>query len=237
MYMMELRARDARRMSMVLEQSAPAGSRQAMRSEATRKALLEAARKVFARDGFEAARIEDIAAEAGRSRGAFYANFANKEAAIFALRDQALAEYEAEMLRLQAEAVPPEKQLEHFVQWIAKRIPDAGQILVQLEFKQFAARHPELRRKLLLEHLRKQCKVELECVEGRLPSLNGPVTREQQQRMLLVESVLEGLALNHQFSPELLPEEMLQQMVHLLLNAALDWRSGSSEPALEAASE
>jgi AcrR family transcriptional regulator len=224
-------------MSMVLEQSVPAGSRQAMRSEATRKALLEAARKVFARDGFEAARIEDIAAEAGRSRGAFYANFANKEAAIFALRDQAMAEYETEMLRLQAEAVPAEKQLEHFERWIAKRIPDTGQILVQLEFKQFAARHPELRRKLLMEHLRKQCQVELECVEGRLPSRNGPVTREQQQRMLLAESVLEGLALNHQFSPELLPQESLQQMVHLLLNAALSWRSGSAEPALEAASE
>jgi AcrR family transcriptional regulator len=224
-------------MSLVLEESISAGSRQAMRSEATRKALLKAARKIFARDGFEAARIEDIAAEAGRSRGAFYANFANKEAAIFALRNQAMAEYEAEMLRLQTEAVPSEKQLEHFEEWIAKRIPDAGEILVQLEFKQFAARHPELRRKLLLEHLRKQCQVELECVKGRLPSLNGPVTREQQQRMLLVESVLEGLALNHQFSPELLPQESLQQMVHLLVNAALAWRSEASEPALELASE
>lgn len=216
-------------MSITREQSVPAGSRQAVRSEATRKALLEAAKKVFARDGFEAARIEDIAAEAGRSRGAFYANFANKQAAFFALRDQAMAEYESEMLRMQAAAVPIERQREYFEQWIANRIPEGGQILLQLEFKMFAARHPELRRALLAQHLNKQCKVELECVEGLLPSMNAPATREQQQRMLLAEAVLEGLALNHHFSPELLPPESLQKMVDLLFGAAMEWASEKSE--------
>src|SRR5579875_2904476 len=218
-------------MSTSLEPSAPAASRQAMRSETTRKALLEAARKIFARDGFEAARIEDIAAEAGRSRGAFYAYFANKETAFFALRDQAIAEHESEMLRLQAEAVPPERQREHFERWIADRIPHGGQILLQLEFKQFAVRHPELRRELLAQHLQKQCKVELECVEGRLPSMNAPVTEEQQQRMLLVEAILEGLALNHHFSPELLSPEVLQDMVRLVLSAAMQWSRNPSAHA------
>ena len=218
-------------MSITQEQSAPAGSRQAVRSVATRKALLEAARKIFARDGFEAARIEDIAAEAGRSRGAFYANFANKQAAFFALRDQAMAEYEEEMLRLQAEAVPLDKEREHFERWIADRIPEGGQILLQLEFKMFATRHPELRRELLAQHLNKQCKVELSCVEGLLPSMHSPATQEQQRRMLLLEAVLEGLALNHRFSPELLPPELLQAMVKLLFGAALEWSDKAAAPA------
>src|ERR1700749_1355743 len=53
-------------------------SHQALKSERTRAELLRAAEVIFARDGFEASRIEDIAAEAGRSRGAFYANFASQ---------------------------------------------------------------------------------------------------------------------------------------------------------------
>jgi AcrR family transcriptional regulator len=64
-------------------------SRQALRSERTRTALLSAAEKIFARDGFEASRIEDIAAEASRSRGAFYANFATKTEIFLALRSRA----------------------------------------------------------------------------------------------------------------------------------------------------
>src|ERR1700733_16316312 len=63
-------------------------SRQALRSERTRSALLTAAEKIFARDGFEASRIEDIAAEANRSRGAFYANFASKTEVFLALRSR-----------------------------------------------------------------------------------------------------------------------------------------------------
>src|SRR5258705_9467734 len=69
-------------------------SRQRLRTAATRKALLAAAFNVFVRDGFEASRIEDIAAEAGRSRGAFYVNFSNKAEAFFALREQQFRRYE-----------------------------------------------------------------------------------------------------------------------------------------------
>ena len=62
----------------------PAVSRQRARTEATRKKLLAAAEKTFARDGFEAARLEDIASMAGYTRGAFYANFKSKEDIFFA---------------------------------------------------------------------------------------------------------------------------------------------------------
>src|SRR5260221_14608800 len=63
-------------------------SRQAERTEATRQKLLAAAERIFARDGFEAARLEDIAAGAGYTRGAFYANYGGKEEIFFALLEQ-----------------------------------------------------------------------------------------------------------------------------------------------------
>src|ERR1700733_5360973 len=79
------------------EEDAPRSSLQTLRSERTRVALLAAAEKIFARDGFEASRIEDIAAEAGRSRGAFYANFLNKTEVFLALRTRAMQRKAREM--------------------------------------------------------------------------------------------------------------------------------------------
>jgi AcrR family transcriptional regulator len=57
----------------------------------TRQDLLDAARRVFARDGFELARLEDIARAAGKTRGALYTHFANKEDLFFALIEQDIA--------------------------------------------------------------------------------------------------------------------------------------------------
>ena len=42
--------------------------------------IVEAALKIFDRDGFEGARIDDVAAEAGIAKGTVYLYFANKEA-------------------------------------------------------------------------------------------------------------------------------------------------------------
>ena len=59
-----------------------------------RRALLAAARRVFERDGFVAARITDIADEAGLAHGSFYSHFRNKENALAAV----LGEVGEEML-------------------------------------------------------------------------------------------------------------------------------------------
>src|SRR6266404_7451504 len=67
---------------------APAGGRQRERTAATRRKLLAAAKRIFAQQGFEAARLEDIAAGAGYTRGAFYANFEDKEEIFFALLEE-----------------------------------------------------------------------------------------------------------------------------------------------------
>lgn len=48
------------------------------RGRDTRAGLLDAARRVFERDGYDAARIGDIAVEAGVAHGTFYAHFRSK---------------------------------------------------------------------------------------------------------------------------------------------------------------
>ncbi|MGV0835112.1 TetR/AcrR family transcriptional regulator [Mycolicibacterium thermoresistibile] len=55
------------------------------RGRRSRQALLDAARKVFARDGFADARITDIADAAGAAHGSFYRYFDSKEEIFIAL--------------------------------------------------------------------------------------------------------------------------------------------------------
>jgi AcrR family transcriptional regulator len=57
----------------------------------TRARLLDAAFRVFAAKGFGAARIDDVCAAAGYTRGAFYSNFATLDELFFALYDERAA--------------------------------------------------------------------------------------------------------------------------------------------------
>ena len=63
----------------------------AQRQQQTRAALVEAARAVFARDGFAGASLETIARDAGYSKGAVYSNFDGKAALFLAVMDHDLA--------------------------------------------------------------------------------------------------------------------------------------------------
>lgn len=65
----------------------------------TRDALLRAAAKLFCREGLEGASVEDVAEEAGYTKGAFYANFRNKEELFLVMLDE---KYAAELERLDA---------------------------------------------------------------------------------------------------------------------------------------
>src|ERR1700733_14198529 len=57
----------------------------------TRGELIESARHIFARDGFEHARIEDIALRARKTRGAFYDNFKDKDDVFLAIFEEDFA--------------------------------------------------------------------------------------------------------------------------------------------------
>src|SRR3954464_13741014 len=54
----------------------------------TRSRVLEAADAVFARSGFHAARLEEIADQAGFTRGAVYSNFSGKDDLALAIIEQ-----------------------------------------------------------------------------------------------------------------------------------------------------
>src|SRR5436305_8371818 len=66
----------------------------AERQAQTRQELLDAAARVFVRRGFTGSSVEEISAEAGYTRGAFYSNFRSKnELFVELLHDRVYARY------------------------------------------------------------------------------------------------------------------------------------------------
>jgi AcrR family transcriptional regulator len=129
-------------------------STQEARTTATRQRLLAAAETVFARDGFEAARLEDIAALAGYTRGAFYAHFEGKEDIFFALLEQWVAERIAEVNAVLEKQKSPQARLRALRDHYTHSRKDRGLVLLSLEFKLFALRHPETHARLRTRHER-----------------------------------------------------------------------------------
>lgn len=69
------------------------------RQARTRRELIAAAGRVFARRGYHKATIEEIAAEAGMTSGAIYSNFEGKEELFLAIAD---AQVESRVAEIQA---------------------------------------------------------------------------------------------------------------------------------------
>ena len=135
-------------------------SRQKERTEATRRKLLAGAERIFARDGFEAARLEDIAAEAGYTRGAFYANFKSKEDIFFALLDAWIAERMAEVYALLEKYDTPQQRLDALRDMYSEFAQNRRLALLSLEFKLYAIRHPRAQARLRARNKAMRCSKE-----------------------------------------------------------------------------
>ena len=100
----------------------------------TRTALLEAAARVYARRGFDAATLDEVAEEAGFTKGAVYDHFGSKEKLLFALLDEHLAAQIAEQIELFDPAQSPaERPRAGSDRWMVEleEDPDAFRLFVE----------------------------------------------------------------------------------------------------------
>lgn len=195
---------------------AAASSRPALKSERTRADLLQAAEVIFARDGFEASRIEDIASEAGRSRGAFYANFDNKTEVFLALRTLAVRR-NARAIRERIENIHDDAaRYAAIIRFILQQICDTQTQLLQIEFKLFALRHPEMLAELSAKHLEASTSINRQELSDLFPNKKEE-SEEMRRTTLAIESILEGFALNARFSPQNMNPRYIETLVPDLL--------------------
>ena len=86
-----------------------AGPTRAQRQAATRAALLRSASRLICEHGLDGVSIDRIAADAGYTKGAFYANFESKEHMFLTVLDE---KFEDELARLEAVLAGPGEALD-----------------------------------------------------------------------------------------------------------------------------
>jgi len=127
----------------------------AERQQRTRQQLVDAAERLFSRNGFHATSLDAVAAEAGFTKGAVYSNFSSKEDLFFSVYERRVDRRVEQMEAALAEATTPVEALEGLMPGAGRRPQaDDGWLAVFFEFWAHVLRHPELRERFAGQHRR-----------------------------------------------------------------------------------
>jgi len=187
----------------------PRRTKHQKRTEATRRALLDSARRIFARDGFEACRIEDVAAATGHTRGAFYAHFRAKEDLFFALLEQEARRRVEQIRHALAQCQTPAERRAALREFFVSRLTDRRWAMLMVEFKLFAVRHASLRPRLAAAHRRIRASFRIEGIDDSADGL----------KKAALEAVLAGFSLEHAYDPLRLPKRQAIEVLGVLFDA------------------
>jgi AcrR family transcriptional regulator len=124
----------------------------AERQQRTREELVDAAERLFSKQGFHATSIDAIAAEAGFTKGAVYSNFASKEDLFFAVYERRVDRRVEEMEGVLDAAQDGPEAFEGMAP--GNRSGDDGWLAVFFEFWAHVLRHPELKQRFAAQHRR-----------------------------------------------------------------------------------
>jgi AcrR family transcriptional regulator len=196
--------------------SASAPNKHQQRTEATRRALLQSARRIFARDGFEACRIEDIAAATGHTRGAFYAHFRTKEDLFFALLEQEGKRRVEELRGKLAGCRSEQDKLRALRSFYMNVNMDREWTMLVLEFKLYALRHPKLRPRLAATYRSMRASFNLEVI----------VRACDEPRRAALGAILVALTLEHAYDPRCLSRSQTTELLGMLFDTVVTGMSG-----------
>jgi AcrR family transcriptional regulator len=130
----------------------PAMTRRQKQAE-TRKSLLRSAAKAFCRKGLEGASVEEVAQEAGYTKGAFYANFKSKEELFLVMLDERFSEQLDRIdSLLDGEEEPGEQARHAAADFIRSLRGEEEWRRLYFEFVAHALRNDEFRQELATRH-------------------------------------------------------------------------------------
>ena len=198
--------------------------------KSSRERLLEAAAKVFAERGYQAASVDEIAAAAGLSKGAVYWNFSSKDELFHALLEERIdrqIEETAEILR----SAPTDRPIDPEVanRWEDMLGRERELMLLSQEHWARAVRDPELRaryaerqarlRDVLADGLRARVR------RTGAPRFSTPAADVATAYLALAN----GLALQRLVDPEGVPDGLLENITSLIYEGLVARASTQSE--------
>jgi AcrR family transcriptional regulator len=173
-----------------------------------RDRLLEAAGTVFAQKGFAAASVEDVARQAGLTKGAIYSNFASKDELFFALLGDHVAR------RLENLNLAGGREIGDAL--MSAAIDDRDWQLLFIEFWQRAVRDPEARRQFV-RHRRELRRSIADAIEKRARAAGYELPLPAKDLATIVLALSNGLAIEHMPDPADVPPGLFGEVLASLL--------------------
>jgi AcrR family transcriptional regulator len=191
----------------------------------TRRRLLDAAERVFLRRGLQGSSVEEIAAEAGFTRGAFYSNFESKdELFVELLQDRVYRQYAIMAEQAQEQPGTPRERL----RWGIERVRDVqraedGNLLFRLwlECLTQAARDEDFR-KLAATFWSGNRAVLAEQVRETFKEIGGKPPLPPKQIATAMIALDVGLAVQHLVDSEEAPLDLYVPLFDLLFGGLVE---------------
>ena len=184
--------------------------------------LLSAALRVFARRGYGQAGVDEIAAEAGYSKGALYWHFSSKEELLMALLEERVDAPMREMVSL-LESAPPERDVSveasrNFAERLGRQ-RDA--VLLEREYWSLAIRDPELRARYAERQTELRSALAA-ALTARVRHLGTPdVGMPVEDVARIVMSIAGGLAVDELVEPGSVRPELLGETLALIYSGLM----------------
>jgi AcrR family transcriptional regulator len=183
------------------------------RQEHTRARLMSSAARVAARRGLEGASLDEVAEEAGYTKGAVYANFAGKEDLFLAMLDARFADRLAELDRVLAVDAPPEEQARRAARdFIAAIESEPEWERLFFAFAVYASRNEGFRRELVARYRALRERI-AELLDQRARELGIEPAVPPDQVATMTFAMANGIALERLLEPEAVPDELYPTMM------------------------
>ncbi|MEN5160681.1 TetR/AcrR family transcriptional regulator [Achromobacter spanius] len=178
----------------------------------TRQRLLDAAQSIFLSKGFVAASVEDIAEQAGYTRGAFYSNFSSKSELFLQLLKRDHENVMADM-RAIFEAGESRSQMEaRVLDYYSKHFRENDCFLLWMEGKLQAARDPDFRVGFVA-CLRELRAATTEYVRQFSARFGTPLPLPAEQLAVGLLALSDGMQFSYAFDPQAVTPEMTEAVL------------------------
>ena len=178
----------------------------------TRQRLLDAAQSIFLSKGFVAASVEDIAEQAGYTRGAFYSNFGSKSELFLQLLKRDHENVMADM-RAIFEAGETRQQMEaRVLDYYSTHYRENDCFLLWMEGKLQAARDPDFRVGFIA-CLRELRAATTEYIRQFSTLVGTPLPLPAEQLALGLLALSDGMQFSYAFDPQAVTPEMTEAVL------------------------
>lgn len=190
------------------------------RKAETRERLLAAAGRVFARRGYQAAAVDEVADEAGFSTGALYSNFDGKEDLFLAVLERQISTQVAELSEAIAERPTIDERARGGAElWMAFLEREPELVMLFMEFWAFAVRNPHVRGRFAARYAEVRAALS-EMIENGARELGVELLIPAEQLATAIDALADGFALQKLADPDAVPDELFGTVLSLLLDGA-----------------